>query len=125
MHPDAQADALAYTECSFRGGPRVTITERVAPEDSFPVRRHEEVHAQQCRELGPWRYRLRNLTSGGRLLLEAPAYCAGAQARVEQGQSRERVRERLIDDATAAFQGMESDSSVIRQLQQHCPALWR
>jgi hypothetical protein len=75
LHPDTPAEALAYTVCPFRGEPVVTLATRVAAEDSLPVRRHEEVHAEQCRRLGPWRYRVRNLTSGGRLLLEAPAYC--------------------------------------------------
>jgi hypothetical protein len=98
----------------------VTLTDRIAPEDSFPVRRHEEVHASQCRALGPWRYRARNLTSGGRLLLEAPAYCAGALARLEQGQSLARVRERLLDDATAAFSGIEPEKSVVQELRRSC-----
>ena len=124
LHPGVPAEALAYTECPFRGGPRLTMTDRVADEDSLPVRRHENVHAEQCRTLGPWRYRLRNLTSGGRLLLEAPAYCAGARARLAQGQSLVRVRERLVDDATAAFAATEPDSHVLRQLRQSCRDLW-
>ena len=31
-------------------------------DDSPPVLAHENVHARQCAELGPLRYRLRNLT---------------------------------------------------------------
>lgn len=99
------AEALAYTECPFRGKPRVTVTSLVAPDDTFPVRLHEEVHATQCRQLGPLRYRLRNLTSRGKLALEAPAYCAGARARISRGMNAAAVRERVVDDATAAFKG--------------------
>lgn len=124
LHPDAPAEALAYTVCPFRSEPVVTLATRVAAEDSLPVRRHEDVHAEQCRRLGPWRYRVRNLTSGGRLLLEAPAYCAGARARIAQGQSLTRVRERLVDDATAAFAATEPDTNVVRHLRQSCPELW-
>ena len=125
LYPDVRGEALAYTECPFRGEPRVTITDRVIPEDTFPVRRHEEVHAQQCRELGPWRYRVRNLTSSGRLQLEAPAYCAGARARIEQGLTMVRARERLIDDATAAFNGLERAPAVRASLAQSCPEIVR
>ena len=98
-----QATALAYTECSVGGPARVVMLPGIAIEDTFPVRMHEDVHAEQCRTLGPWRYRWRNLTGRGRLTLEAPAYCAGARARLRQGQDSARVRERLVDDATASF----------------------
>lgn len=124
LHPDTPAEALASTVCPFRSEPVVTLSTRVAAEDSLPVRRHEDVHVEQCRRLGPWQYRVRNLTSGGRLRLEAPAYCAGARARVAQGQSLTRVRERLVDDATAAFAATEPDTNVVRHLRQSCPELW-
>jgi hypothetical protein len=97
---------LAWTECPLRGEPRVTLTADVAPADTFPVRMHEEAHAAQCRALGPLRYHARNLTAGGRLSLEAPGYCAGAMARLAQGEDTARVRERLFDDAQGAFPGL-------------------
>jgi hypothetical protein len=102
------SNALAYTECPFRGPARVRVLAGVASEDTFPVRRHEEMHMAQCDSLGPWKYRWRNLTARGRLTLEAPGYCAGAEARLRQGMDTARVRERLHDDAIAAFTGLES-----------------
>lgn len=98
-------EVLAFTECPFFGDPRITVSPGIAAQDTFPVRRHEETHAAQCRELGPLRYRMRNLTTRGRLSLEAPGYCAGARARLEMGMEPNRVRERLMDDASAAFAG--------------------
>lgn len=125
LRPPASGDALATTECPFRGDPRVTVAPRVAAADTMPVRAHEEVHARQCRELGPWRYRMRNLTSAGRLELEAPAYCAGARARLAQGETLERVRERLLDDAEAAFAGRLPAERVRESLRQACADLFR
>lgn len=113
-------EALAYTECPVFGDARVTVSDRVAPEDTFPVRLHEEVHASQCRELGPWRYRLRNLTTRGKLALEAPGYCAGAHARLAMGQDSARVRERVMDDAAAAFAGLASETTVREALRRTC-----
>lgn len=118
--PHAFGEALAYTECPFRGDARVTVTSRVAPEDTFPVRVHEELHARQCRELGPFRYRLRNLTSRRKLSLEAPAYCAGARARLAQRLDSSLVRERMLDDATAAFKDLADSASVHAALRASC-----
>lgn len=118
-----RATALAYTECPWRGRARVTVRMQVSPGDTFPVRRHEEVHASQCDSLGPLRYRLANLTSNGRLSLEAPAYCAGARARREMGIGRMLVRERLRDDARAAFFPALDSATVVSALRQSCPSL--
>jgi hypothetical protein len=113
-------EPLAWTECPFFGEPRVTISSTVSPADSLPVRRHEEVHAAQCRELGALRYRARNLTVRGRLSLEAPGYCAGARARLAQGEDSARVRERLHDDAAAAFVGDIGADTVRAALRSAC-----
>jgi hypothetical protein len=118
-------ETLAYTECPFRGDARITVTTGIAPEDTFPVRMHEQVHASQCRELGPVRYRLKNLTSTGRLSLEAPAYCAGARARLAQGIDTGALRERLDDDATAAFQGGPDADAVRAALRMSCSDIAR
>ena len=112
---------LAYTECPLRGPARITILAGVAPEDTFPVRRHEETHAAQCDSLGTWRYRRRNFTARGKLSLEAPGYCAGALARLEQGMDTARVRERLRDDAIAAFSGSLDSAEVLAALRATCP----
>lgn len=119
--PRLPADALAYTECPWFGTPRVTVSPTVSPEDAVPVRDHENVHAGQCRDLGPVRYRLRNLRASGRLSLEAPAYCAGARARLMQGTEPARVRERVVDDATAAFHDDLDSKTVMAALRHSCP----
>ena len=121
--PD-RSQLLAFTECPYGGLPRVTVSDNVAPEDSMPVRMHEAVHAAQCAELGPTRYRLRNLTAEGRLSLEAPAYCAGARARLSQRMDSALVRERLKDDIKAAFRD-RADSLVMDALRSACPELAR
>ena len=116
-------EPLAYTECPLRGPARIRILPGVAPEDSFPVRMHEEAHAAQCESLGTWRYRGRNFTARGKLSLEAPGYCAGAQARLEQGMDPARVRERLHDDAIAAFSGSLDSTEVLSALRLACPGI--
>ena len=110
----APATVLAYTTCPFRGAPHVVLTLGIDAEDTMPVRVHEEVHARQCRELGPFRYRWQNVSSSGKVALELPAYCAAAAARLRRGDSRKLVHERLRDDVDAAFTGMV-DSAVIRE----------
>ena len=120
---DTRAEALAYTECPWRSPARVTITSRVMPEDSLPVLAHEQVHAAQCDSLGPLRYRWTNLTSRGRMSLEAPAYCAGARERLRLGLRHDRVRERLLDDATSAFHGKLAPSTIQAALAAACPEI--
>ncbi len=112
---------LATTRCPFTGEPRVTLSPHVTPADLEPVRAHEAVHAAQCRELGPWKYRWTNLRSGGRLSLEAPAYCAGAAARLRAGEDSLRVRRRLADDATEALRGLADSATVAGALRAACP----
>lgn len=114
-------EALAWTECPWFGAPQVTVTSRVSAEDSAPVRRHEETHAAQCRALGALRYWMKNLSAAGRLALEAPAYCAGARARIAQGEDSARVRERLLDDALAAFAGLMDSTAVRTAIASSCP----
>jgi len=121
LETEIRADALAWTECPWRSPARVTLTRRVSPEDSLPVLAHEREHAAQCDTLGPLRYRLRNLTAGGRMSLEAPAYCAGARQRIRMGLSRARARERLLDDATSAFHGRLDAADVVAALTVACP----
>lgn len=120
---DTRAEALAYTDCPWRSPARVTLTGRMLPHDSLPVLAHERVHARQCEELGPLRYRIRNLTAKGRLSLEAPAYCAGARERVRLGMPPARARERLVDDAVAAFGGSLDEAVVLGFLRLYCAEL--
>src|SRR5687768_10301731 len=80
-----QVQPLAWTSCTLGGPVRMMDLRMLAAEDTQPVRMHEDVHARQCDTLGWARMRLRNLTAGGRLSLEAPAYCEGARARLRRG----------------------------------------
>lgn len=114
---------LATTTCPLRGEPRVVIAADVAPEDSMPVRVHEEVHAAQCKELGAIRYWVRNLSAAGKLQLEAPAYCAAAVARMRAGMDSARVVSRLLDDVVEAMRDVADSASVIAALRSACPGL--
>jgi hypothetical protein len=118
-----EGEVLAYTECSFRGPPRVVIRPDLAPPDTLPVRVHERVHAEQCRALGPVRYRLRNLTASGKLSLEVPAYCAAAQARLAASGHWESVRARMFDDIVAALHGVVDSALVARTVSRDCPIM--
>lgn len=119
------ADALAFTECSWNGPNVVTVVSRVAPEDTAPVRAHEETHARQCDDLGWLAYRVKNLTVGGRLALEAPGYCAGARVRIRRGDDPRITRERMFDDAVAMFAGQADSARVATALRAACPDLAR
>ena len=116
-------EILATTTCPFAGEPRVVMSASVAADDSAFVRVHENVHAAQCRALGPIRYRWRNLFAGGKLALEAPAYCAAAVARIRAGLDSARVVDRLRDDAVEALSNVADSATVLRALHTHCPAL--
>lgn len=114
---------LGETVCPLTGPPQVTIASSVVPADTAPVRAHEAVHAEQCRQLGPWRYRYANLTAAGRLALEAPAYCAGAEARLRQGEDSSRVARRLRDDIVEAMRGVADSAAVVAALRNSCRRL--
>lgn len=114
---------LATTSCPFTGAPEITISPVVVAVDSAPVLAHEEVHAAQCRELGPWQYRWRNLTGAGKLGLETPAYCAAASARLRAGQDSTNVRIRLIENVLEALGSLADSSTIRRSLQAACPGM--
>ena len=118
-----QAQPLAWTRCTLGGPVLVMDIARIAPEDTQPVRMHEAVHATQCATLGWTGMRLRNLSAGGRLSLEAPAYCAGARARLRRGDDYAITRERLFDDANGMFAGALDSSRVNAALRSECPEI--
>ena len=118
-----RGEPLAYTTCTLDGPKLVMDVGMLAPEDTLPVRMHEDVHAGQCAALGWTRMRLRNLTAGGRLSLEAPAYCAGARARLRRGDNHKATRERMFDDANAMFAGRLDSATVNGALRAACPEL--
>jgi hypothetical protein len=112
---------LAYTSCTLDGPVQVIDVRGIAPEDTQPVRMHEDVHATQCAELGWLTMRIRNLTPRGRLTLEAPGYCAGARARLRRGDDHAITRERMLDDANAMFGGNLDSAQVNAALRFTCP----
>ncbi len=116
-----QARVLAFTTCPFSGPPAVTLNAGIQPWDTLPVRVHEEVHAGQCRELGPFRYRLRSLTS--KLELETPAYCAAAKARLTQDPDSEYASDRLHDDMIEGLSDVTDSATVKRALMAGCPEI--
>lgn len=117
----SRREVLAYTSCTLSGPELVMNAALIAPEDTQPVRMHEEEHVRQCSELGWATMRWRNLTAGGRLTLEAPGYCAGARARLRRGDSYRVTRDRLFDDANAMFAGSLDSSRVNAALRATCP----
>ena len=119
----SRAETLAYTSCTLAGPSLEMDVSRIPQQDTLPVREHEEIHAAQCKDLGFARMRLKNLTASGRLSLEAPAYCAGARARLRRGDDYAITRERLFDDANAMFAGALDSSRVNAALRQSCPEL--
>jgi hypothetical protein len=100
------------------------VVSRIAPEDTAPVRAHEDVHADQCDD-GWLRYHIKNLTVGGKLSLEAPGYCEGARVRLRRGDNFAVTRERMFDDANASFAGMADSASVNAALRASCPEIAR
>jgi hypothetical protein len=114
---------LATTSCPLRGEPKIVIAPGVDAEDSIPVRVHEEVHAAQCRRLGAVNYWLSNVTARGKLSLEAPAYCAAAEARLRAGMDPARVASRLRDDIVEAMSDVADSATAITALRTNCAGI--
>ena len=123
-HSRRTAMAVAWVTCPFRGEPRVVIrSELLAAWDTFPARRHEEVHAEQCRQLGPVKYRLRNITPSGKIELEAPAYCPSAVARLSVDPDSEYASARIHTDMIERMSDVADSNAVKAALLRHCPAI--
>ncbi len=91
------------------------------------VRAHEAVHATQCHRLGFMRRVARQLTTQGRLGLEAEAYCAQGQYEVSTGASAYPVYQRLVDELRYTgrwFAGLSEDT-IRAALAGACPSLAR
>ena len=123
-HSRRAARAVAWASCPFRGEPRVVIrSELLSVWDTFPARRHEEVHAEQCRQLGPVMYRLRNITPAGKLELEAPAYCASAVARLTVDPDSQYASDRIHTDMIEGMSDVADSTAVKAALMRHCPGI--
>jgi hypothetical protein len=118
------ARTVAWVTCPFRGDPEVVIrSELIAVWDTLPARRHEEVHAAQCRELGPVKYRLRNFSASGKLELEAPAYCASAVARLTFDPDSQYASDRVHTDMIEGMSDVADSNAVKEALMRHCPSI--
>ena len=113
---------VAWTSCPVRGPARITIGSAVDSQALPAVMAHEQVHAAQCAALGPVRYWATNVRPGGRLQLEAPAYCAYARQRLTVDPDTEYQRDRLHEDLITAMRA--GDSDVVKQaLLDACPEI--
>ena len=114
---------VAWTTCPFVGAPIITMLNDIAPWDTFATRVHEEKHAEQCRVLGPVKYRLRSLTSAGKLSVEAPAYCAAAAARLTVDPDSQYASDRLHTDMIEGMSDLVDSSAIKAALLKECPAI--
>jgi hypothetical protein len=114
---------VAWTTCPFFGPPVVRMVSDIPFYDTLVTRVHEEKHAEQCRELGPVRYRLRSLTSAGKLSVETPGFCAGAEARLLVDADSEYVSDRLHTDMIEGLADILDSNSIKVALMRECPAI--
>ena len=117
------AREVAWTTCPFVGPPVITMVSDIAPWDTLATRVHEEKHAEQCRVLGPVKYRLRALTSAGKLSAEAPAYCAAAIARLTVDPDSQYASDRLHTDMIEGMSDLADSSAIKAALLKECPAI--
>lgn len=91
--------------------------------DTLVTRVHEEKHAEQCRQLGPVRYRLRSLTAAGKLSVETPAFCAAAVARLTVDPDSEYVSDRLHTDMIEGLSDIADSAAIKAALLKECPQI--
>jgi hypothetical protein len=116
---------VGVTECGWRGTPRVVVRSGLRPIDSAAVDAHERVHADQCKALGPLKYRWRNLSGAGKLGLEVPAYCAGARARARTPRDTVFVRNTMTADLLVALADVVDSATILRSVAWACPEFVR
>lgn len=114
---------VAWTTCPFFGAPVVRMVSDIPFYDTLVTRVHEEKHAEQCRELGPVRYRIRSLTSAGKLAVETPAFCAAAVARLTVDADSQYVSDRLHTDMIEGLADILDSTSIKAALMRECPAI--
>lgn len=91
--------------------------------DTLVTRVHEEKHAEQCRQMGPVKYRLHSFTSAGKLSVEAPAFCAAAVARLTVDPDSQYVNDRLHTDMIEGLADIADSSAIKTALMKECPAI--
>jgi hypothetical protein len=118
------ARVFAYTTCPLFGGPPNVVMKNDIPfYDTLVTRVHEEVHAAQCREMGPIKYRLNSLTDAGKMKVETPAYCAAAIARLLVDADSEYVSDRVHTDMIEGMREYADSETVKSALMKECPAI--
>ncbi|MEO5569236.1 MAG: hypothetical protein ABIR92_12135 [Gemmatimonadaceae bacterium] len=101
----------------------MTIRPGLARVESIATVAHESVHVEECRALGPVRYRWNTMFAASNLALEAPAYCAAARVRLTQGWSLNTVRMTVLDDMLAAMADGVDSTAIRAALRSKCPEL--
>jgi hypothetical protein len=114
---------VAWTTCPFVGEPVVRMVDDIPWYDTLVTRVHEEKHAEQCRQLGPVRYRLRSLTAAGKLSVETPAFCTAAAARLTVDPDSEYVSDRLHTDMIEGLSDIADSNTIKAALLKECPAI--
>lgn len=114
---------VGVTHCSWRGEPRVTIRPGLARVESIATVAHESVHVEECRSLGPVRYRWNTLFASSNLALETPAYCAAARVRLQHGWALTTVRQTVMQDMMSAMADVVDTAAVRRSLAFACPEI--
>ena len=112
---------VGRTDCAWFGEPVMTIRPGLARVESIATVAHEAVHVDECRSLGPVRYRWNTLSASSNLLLEAPAYCAAGRVRLRHGWSRALVRQTIVDDMLAAMADGVDSVTIAAALREACP----
>ena len=112
---------VGYTECSWRGQPRMVIWSGMRRIDSLAGVAHESIHVAECRQLGPVRYRWRTMFAASNLALETPAYCEGARERVRLNGDTAFVRMTTAPDMIAAMGDVIDSATIVRSLTASCP----
>lgn len=101
----------------------MTIRPGLARTESIATVSHESVHVAACKTLGPVRYRWKTLFASSNLALEAPAYCAAARTRLQQGWSLGTVRKTVLEDMLAAMSDVTDSATIQRVLVSSCPEM--
>ena len=118
------ARVVAYTTCPIFGGePTVVLMNDIPFYDTLVTRVHEEVHVQQCRDMGPFLYRWNSLTDAGKMRVETPAYCAAAVARLRVDADSEYVSDRLHTDMIEGMREYADSETVKSAVLRECPAI--
>jgi hypothetical protein len=112
---------VGYIECAWRGKPRIVVRQGLSQMESVAVHAHEAVHAAQCEQLGPLRYRWRTVFAASNLALETPAYCEGARVRARISGDTTFDRNTIPTNMLSAMGDVLDTATILRSLEATCP----